>query len=49
MWSSVTTILTDDIYANMVKNGLDEYYANTVAYSNGEDCDNDRARAYDRE
>ena len=49
IWSSVTTILTDDLYANMVKDGLDDYYNNTVAFSNGEECDKDRDREYDRE
>jgi len=49
MWSSVTTILTDDLYAGMVRDGLDEYYKNAVAYTNGEECDNDRNREYDRD
>ena len=49
LWSSVTTILTDEIYANLVKDGLDDYYNNTIAFINGDDCDKDRDRAYDRE
>ena len=49
LWSSVTSILTDELYANMVKDGLDDYYNNTVAFVRGEDCDKDRDRAYDRD
>ena len=49
LWSSVTSILTDELYANMVKDGLEDYYNNTVSFTNGEDCDNDRDREYDRE
>jgi hypothetical protein len=49
LWSSVTTILTDELYANMVKDGLDDHYNNTVAFINGDDCDKDRTREYDRE
>lgn len=41
MWSSVTG-LGDDAYAVIVKNGLDEYYQNSDAHWQGEDCDNDR-------
>lgn len=47
MWSSVTG-LGDDLYANSVKNGLDEHYVNTSVFAEGGDCDNDRDRAYDR-
>lgn len=49
LWSSVTSILTDEMYANMVKDGLEDYYNNTVAFVNGDDCDKDRDREYDRE
>lgn len=49
MWSSVTLGgVGDDIYANLVKSGLDEYYVNTDAWIDGTACDNDRDRAYDR-
>ena len=47
-YSSVTGV-PDDLYTTLVVNGLDEYYGNSVAFVNGEDCDNDRDREYDRE
>ncbi len=49
LWSSVTTVLSDDAYATLVKNALDEYYVNAETFADGGDCDNDRDREYDRE
>lgn len=47
MWSSVTG-LSESLYSNSVKNGLDEHYKNTSTFASGGECANDRDRAYDR-
>ena len=48
LWSSVTTVLSDDAYATLVRNALDEYYVNAETFADGGECDNDRDREYDR-
>ena len=49
MWSSVTLAgVSDDIYANLVKSGVDEYYANTDGWIDGTECKNPRDRENDR-
>jgi hypothetical protein len=49
MWSSVTLGgVGDDVYANLVKSGVQEYYDNTDAWISGEECNNPRDREYDR-
>lgn len=48
MWSSATLGIGDDVYASLVKSGLDEYFANADGMIAGEECGNDRDRANDR-
>lgn len=48
MWSSATLGIGDDVYASLVKSGLDEYFANADGMASGEVCGNDRDRPYDR-
>ncbi len=48
-WSSVTIPgVGDDIYAALVKDGIEEGFLNEDAFIAGEACDNDRDREYDR-
>lgn len=50
MWSSVDLSgVGDDVWASLVKSGLDEGYANTDNFLDGGDCNNDRDIPYDRE
>lgn len=48
-WSSVTIPgVGDDIYAALVKDGIDEGFMNEDGFITGAECDNDRDREYDR-
>jgi hypothetical protein len=47
MWSS-TTAISGSLYTSKVVDGLDEYFTNTDAMVDGEECSNDRDREYDR-
>ena len=48
MWSSASLGIGDDVYASLVKSGLDEYFANADGMILGEVCGNDRDRVNDR-
>jgi len=48
-WGSVTIPgVGDDLYATLVTDGIEEIFQNGDAFIEGEPCDNDRDRPYDR-
>ncbi|MBN94399.1 MAG: hypothetical protein CL928_10045 [Deltaproteobacteria bacterium] len=48
-WGSVTIPgVGDDLYATLVKSGIDEIFENGDVFIDGGSCDNDRDRPYDR-
>ncbi len=50
MWSSITmTGVNEDLYATMVKSGVDEAFTNAAAFLAGEECKNERDAEYTRE
>lgn len=49
LWSSVTNVVGDDIYATLVRDGIGEYMENTDSMLESGECPLDRDREYDRE